>query len=797
MSSIRTPSSARQVDVSTFGAVDRVPRPLTSFIGRDDETRAVAALLARDDVQLVTITGPGGIGKTRLAIEVTHRARSRFRDGVAFLALAELRESSLLPMAIASALGVRDVTGRSLIERIGEACRNVHLLLVLDNLEHLLDATPVVAEILEPCAGLVILGTSRVRLGLSGEHVYPVSGIAPDAAVELFEQRARALVPGFTVTADSRSEVAQVCRRLDGMPLAIELAAARVPVLAPRALRARLDDRLALLTEGRRDAPDRHQGLRQTIAWSHDLLSLACQVVFRRLAVFDGGFTLDAATAVAGNGGDVLEGVATLEANSLLKMTPGWQGEPRFSMLETIREYALERLDESGEGQETRRRFAAWYSDLAADFTKVWFTDEELDILDKLEWEYANFRAALGWYERTGDMESALRLAGSLGPLWAMHGHGKEGRSWLERAIGSPVDVPAHVMAVALRSLSRLLNQQAVGPLAMALAERALALSREEGDQLGIVQSLILCGVAAFKMGDLKRAVDFQHEALALLDATGNLPWTQYFRGVALTQLGNYCVHLGAIAEAQTWYARTVELDASPGSADSDADFAIDGLGDVARAQGDDVLALQRYQHSLGLSWDDQDLRAVAYALGGVAGALAALRHHELAARLFGASEALHENLGVPFAVETFDRQRAFGLPEPWAAESTTFGVAQRLRDALGNRGAPLRRTIMDRAVIDPAWQEGRGLTPEVAVAEALAVRIDAAVPAKPNTGGLTEREVEVLQLLAQHHSNREIAALLSISPRTVENHVLGIYTKLNLSSRSAATAWAIRHGLG
>jgi predicted ATPase len=665
------------------------PVPLTSFIGRDQELATLSALLQRPDVRLVTLTGPGGIGKTRLALQVVDRLRDQV-DEVVSVSLAPVRDPNLVLPTIAQALNVHDATGQSLLDQLQAHLQNRHLLLVLDNLEHLLEtAAPLVVHLLTTCPCLTVLATSRVRLGISGEQVVPVAPLDRETARMLFVARTMAADPGFHLTPDTTPIVDAICDRLDRLPLAIELAAARINVLPPVALLARLGQRFDLLCGGPRDAPDRQRDMRAAITWSHDLLTEPQQVLFRRLGVFVGGFTLEAAEAVAGEGTDVLAGVSSLVAASLVNPAGEVGDEPRFTMLETIRDYALEQLAASGEEPAFWQRHATWFSALTDRFNRALFTSDETNSLDRLEWDHANLRETMAWYEQAGDKEMLLRVAGSLGQLWAMHGYGQEGRYWLERATEDLIDVPAHVAAVALRSLSRLLNQQAIGDRALALAERALALARDEDDQRGVVHSLTLCGVAAFKVGDLERAVAYQEEALALLDAAGDQPWTQYFRGVALTQLGNYGIHSGAIDKAECWYLRAAELDTVPGSADSDDDLAIPAVGDVARARGDDARALRQYWGGLRRAWGDGDMRAVAYALGGVAGALAGLGHHELAARLFGLSEALHEDLGVPFAVETFDRQRAFGLPEPWAAEHTSFGVAQRLRDALGNRGYP------------------------------------------------------------------------------------------------------------
>ncbi|HYI25092.1 MAG TPA: AAA family ATPase, partial [Thermomicrobiales bacterium] len=406
----------------------RLPAPLTSFIGREQELGAVVALLGCPEVRLLTLTGPGGIGKTRLALRVIDTVGDASAGGAVVVSLAPVRDPALVLPAMAQALNVPEVAGTSLPGRIQASLAERRLLLLLDNTEHLLDAVaPLVADLLATCPELTVLATSRVRLNVSGERVVPVAPLDPETARGLFAQRAEAVDSAFAITSETSPVIDAICSRLDRLPLAIELAAARVNMFPPLALLARLEHRLDLLTGGPRDAPDRQRDMRAAIAWSHDLLPEPEQVLFRRLGVFVGGFTLDAAAAVGGPGTDALAGVTALDASSLLQMSPGWNGEPRFTMLETIREYALERLDESGDEPAARRRFATWSSNLAAGLDTARFTPEEFDTLDKLEWDIANFREALHWYDRSGDRASMLRMAGSLGPLWATHGHGREG----------------------------------------------------------------------------------------------------------------------------------------------------------------------------------------------------------------------------------------------------------------------------------------------------------------------------------------------------------------------------------
>src|SRR5829696_5077666 len=455
---------------------NNLPLQLTPLIGREREIDEVCRRLRSPEVRVLTLTGPGGAGKTRLALQTGADLLEEFEDGVFFVSLATIIDPELVPSTIAGSLGLKEGAGQSLTETLEGYLQQKHLLLILDNFEQVLEGAPVVGELVRACPRLKVLTTSRIPLRLYGEREYPVPPLElPDPvhlpslerltqyeAVRLFVQRARAVKPDFEVTNQSAPAVAEICVHLDGLPLAIELAAARTKLLPPQALLSRLSNRLKLLKGGARNLPARQQTLRATIDWSYDLLTEEEKIFFGRLSVFSGGHTLEAAEEVCDPEGnlDVLEVVGSLLEKSLLRREQGADGEPRFVMLETVHEYAREKLEESGEAEEVKRRHAEYFVALAEEAHPELKGQDQLEWLQRLEAEHDNTRAALTWALRQEKVELGLRLAGALQRFWWTRGYDSEGRRWLEGALAMDGRGSVESRAMALAGVGALASHQ-------------------------------------------------------------------------------------------------------------------------------------------------------------------------------------------------------------------------------------------------------------------------------------------------------------------------------------------------
>lgn len=764
-----------------------LPTPLTSFVGREREIEEVAELLRRPEVRLVTLTGPGGVGKTRLALQVAVDLVDSF-DDVVFVALAPVRDAALVLPAVAQVVGIPDVGDRPLADRLALALGDRSCLLVLDNLEHVLAAGVALADLLVACPRLRLLATSRALLRISGEHGYlvpplelpnPTRSPATDprtapAAVRLFVARARAVAPKFTLTDANAAAVAEVCRRLDGLPLAIELAAARSNLLPPAALLAHLEPRLPLLTGGARDQPARLRTMRDAIAWSYDLLTEEEQHLFRRLAVFVGGFTLDAAEAVAGQVArargarlSVLDGVAALVDQSLLRSEGQPDGEPRLAMLETLREFGLDQVEASGEGSELRDAHLAYVLALVEAAERDFYGPAEARWFDRLEAERANLRAALAWAAARSDAEALLRLARALWWFWGQRGHINEGWEWCVRAVeagrGGPDGLHAQVLAMAA-DLSVLRGDV---ERAEAYCREGHALGRASGDRVAEALSLNGLGWIARRRGEWAAACAYLEEAVPLWRAIGRDAWTAN----ALSEAAESAALHGDDAVAEAWFEEAWALGQAKGLRFSVAGAAL-GRGVLAMKHGDLKRAAECFAVPLAVARELDNQLFFSYVLWHWAALAGVDGQAERAARLLGASDRMIEDLGIEFETRADDRST-------W-------------------EGEPAFRVRMEAGPLAAVWAAGRLLTPDEAVAETAAVTLQIAGGEATTAVGhrLTNREREVLRLVAAGRTNEEIAERLCVTRRTVTTHVTNILGKLDLTSRTQAAAFAHLHGL-
>lgn len=705
--------------------VHNLPVQLTSFVGRERELTSTAELLA--GARLLTLTGPGGTGKTRLALQLAQRVLERFPDGVWLVELALLADPQLIPQAIAGVLGLREEPDRPLLAKVIAHLQAKQALLLLDNCEHLIDAcAALVEELLQTCPRLRILASSREPLGIGGEAIFrvpalsvpdptllaPSDELARSEAVQLFIERIRATQPAFMLDDDTAPVVVQVCSRLDGIPLAIELAAARARVMTVEQIAARLGDRFRLLTGGSRTALPRHQTLQALIDWSHDLLGEDERVLLRRQAVFIGGWTLEAVEDVCAGGkvADVLESLSQLVDKSLVQVELQ-RGLARYRMLETIRQYALEKLAASGEADDVRHRHAHYYLAFAESDDVA--GGSEVTYLRYLETEHDNFRAALRWAFEQPETELALQLVRTLGWFWYRGGHWNEGRTWIERVLLRPTAQRTSLHAFLLGLQGFFAWHQGDGSTGEVLLRESVALFRELGDTEGSGYPLLQLMIVAREQGDGARAAALYDELSAINRMSPDKPEDAWLLttmgGVAVleehVELANTLLsqslslfrergqksgigwtlnHLGHVAQLQGDWKRAAELHAESLPLFREADqqgvaWAFESLGEVALAQGDFSGARARFLQSLKVAQNLSYKPCIAWCLAGLGSAAALDEEPERAVQLWGAAERLRATLGcrpAPAARATYEHAIATarsqlgdgGFAAAWAA---------------------------------------------------------------------------------------------------------------------------------
>ena len=753
---LRQPKHLYQLDItglpvefppikSLDALLNNLPVQLTSFVGREKELGEIKDLI--ENARLVTLTGAGGSGKTRLALRVAAEMIGNFHNGVFFVPLAPITDSELVASTIAQALRLTEIAGRSILEGLKDYLQGKSLLLLLDNFEQVISAAPLIAELLAACNELKILVTSREGLHINGEREYSLPPLAlPDltqlpsletlsqyAAVDLFLQRAQTVKPDFNITKDSAHAIAEICSQLDGLPLAIELAAARIKALSPHVIHNRLEHRLEFLTGGARDLPARQQTLRSAIAWSYDLLDGNEQELFRQLSVFVDGCTVDAVEAVAGDHLDrvaLLDQLGSLVDKSLLREVEDINGRPRLLMLETLREFGLEQLEASGEGETVRGRHANFFLTLAEGAEASLESGEQVQWMGRIEQEHDNLRAALEWSKTAEGMgEICLRLAGALGYFWEVHGHFSEGRERLSAMLSMQIaQGQTAARAKLLARAAELAYRQSDYPATHVLAQESLEIYRKVGDKQGIASMLIKLGNAATERGSYATASRFLEEALTIWREQKDKHGTAR----ALISLGFSALRSGDAHLANVRLEEALSLSRELGDARS-MGFELSGLGEVALRQRDYARATQLMEESLELRRQLGNKWGVGVSLGMLGWVAMRERDWDRAIARLGKSLEVRQEIGDKGgSAWCLERLAGIAMAQGQAEKAVRmFGAAAVLRSSIGSVIDPVDqarykknldslRTKLGRQRFKEAWDEGHAMTIEQAVAYAL-----------------------------------------------------------------------------
>jgi non-specific serine/threonine protein kinase len=811
----------------------KVPTTFTSFIGREQDVAAIETMLLRPEVRLLTLAGIGGIGKTSLALQIARHMRSLFADGVCFVGLVSTSDAALIPSIIAEKLGIQQVDSLPIFEQVKVFLYDKQLLLILDNFEQLITAASLVEDLLAACPALKIIVTSRTVLRLRAEFEYQVvpltlpdlerspndTGIGQSTAVALFVQRAQMVNPNFQLTQTNSRTIAEICVQLDGLPLAIELAAARSRLLPPQALLSRLSQRFEVLTGGAVTLPLHQQTLRNTLKWSYDLLDANEQRLFRRLAVFERGWTYEAAEALRNANREVqhdlqtLDDLASLIDKSLMRQIEHEGTEPRFLMLRTVREYGLERLRESGEEDLIRLAHAEYYLALVEEAEPHLKDAQQLLWLRRLDREQENLRAALSWLIAHEKAEIALRFCGALWWFWQMRGYWSEGRRWLKTVLalseaGERTVMRAKVLSATgelaadqgdLQEARLLLNEsvmlcqeldddhELVRPMstlgrvmvgqgdhtaAASLLKECITLCRKSGSTWELSRSLLTLGYIGWLDGDLKQAIALTQESLILARELGDKAQIAH----ALNNLGHIFWSQGDLRQARVYAEEGLMLLRETG-AKSLLFSILETLGSILLSQGDFEQAKALYTEGLTLGKELGNETQIAWQLMGLAKVAVAKNQLRYATRLYSAAEARFDVNKELSPKELEDYGRTVG--------SVQTRLGEQVFAAAWNEGHMM---ALER-LLDMSEPEG---TPDTMLFVSHSNTAVKAPSESSHDNNLTIRELEVLGLVAQGWTDAQIAKKLVISRRTVNAHLTSIYSKIKVSSRSAATRYAI-----